>query len=69
MNIGTVSAGFEGAAATLAALKHQWNGETPDRDNLSRYQLVIIPDDGFLDAQMSAKLEEYLNGGGAVLFS
>ena len=69
MNIGTVSAGFEGAAATLAALKHQWNGETPDRDNLSRYQLVIIPDDGFLDARMSAKLEEYLNGGGAVLFS
>ena len=69
MNVGTVSAGFEGAAATLAALKHQWNGETPDRDNLSRYQLVIIPDDGFLDAQMSAKLEEYLNGGGAVLFS
>ncbi len=69
MNIAKVSAGFEGAAATLAALKHQWNGETPDRDNLGNYKLVIIPDDGLLDDQMTAKLAKFQAGGGAVLFS
>ena len=69
MTVIHVTAGFEGAAATLAALKHQWNGETPDRDNLSRYQLVIIPDEGLLDDEMTAKLEKFQAGGGAVLFS
>jgi len=69
MDIGKVSAGFEGAAATLAALKHQWNGETPDRDNLGDYKMVIIPDDGLLDDRMTAKLAKFQSGGGAVLFS
>ncbi len=64
-----ISRGLEGAAATLAALKHQWNGETPDRDNLSQYQLVIIPDSGVLDSEMQAKLAAFQAGGGAVLFS
>ena len=69
MNVASVSAGFEGAAATLSALKCQWNGETPDRDNLLNYKLVIIPDDGLVDAQMSKKLAAFQAGGGAVLFS
>src|SRR5579884_649821 len=41
-----IDSSIEGAAACLAALKHQWSGETPDRDNLGRYQVVIIPDRG-----------------------
>ncbi len=69
MNIAQVSPGFEGAAAALAALKQQWNGETPDRDNLKNYKLVIIPDDGTLDDAMQAKLAAFQAGGGAVLFS
>jgi hypothetical protein len=60
---------IEGAAAALASLKYQWNGETPDRDNLSRYQVVIIPDRGHVDDGMKAKLERYIAGGGAILFS
>jgi hypothetical protein len=60
---------YEGAAAVLAALKQQWNGETPDRDNLANYKLVIIPDQGVLDAAMQAKLQTYIANGGTVLFS
>lgn len=69
MNIAAVGHSFEGAAATLAALKQQWNGETPDRDNLARYKLVIIPDGGVLEDGMRAKLAAFRAGGGAVLFS
>ncbi len=69
MNIQGVGHSFEGAAATLAALKHQWNGETPDRDNLRNYKVVIIPDGGVLEPEMRAKLEAFQTGGGAVLFS
>ena len=69
MNIAAVGHPFEGAAATLAALKQQWNGETPDRDNLARYKLVIIPDGGILEDDMRAKLDAFRAGGGAVLFS
>ncbi len=65
----SVSHSFEGAAACLAALKQQWDGQTPDRDELANYKLVIIPDQGALDAPMRAKLETYLQNGGAVLFS
>ncbi len=60
---------IEGAAAAMAALKQQWNGETPDRDNLNRYKVVIIPDRGVLDATMQAKLAAFRAQGGAVLFS
>jgi hypothetical protein len=60
---------YEGAAATLAALKQQWNGETPDRDNLANYKLVIIPDQGVLDPGMKAKLQAYIANGGTILFS
>lgn len=60
---------IEGAAATLMALKQQWNGETPDRDNLSRYKLIIIPDRGYLDPDTAVKIEAFRSGGGAVLFS
>ena len=69
MNIAAVGHSFEGAAATLAALKQQWNGETPDRDNLDKYKLVIIPDGGVLEDEMRAKLAAFRAGGGAVLFS
>ena len=69
MNIAALGHSFEGAAATLAALKHQWNGETPDRDNLERYKVVIIPDGGILEDDMRTKLERFRAGGGAVLFS
>ena len=64
-----IDASIEGAAAALTALKHQWNGETPDRDNLSNYKLLIIPDRGYLDSEMAAKLERYRAQGGAILFS
>lgn len=64
-----IDSSIEGAAATLAALKHQWNGETPDRDNLSRYKVVIIPDRGVLDEATQSKLRTFLANGGAVLFS
>jgi hypothetical protein len=60
---------IEGAAATLAALKHQWNGETPDRDNLHNYKVVIIPDHGYLSGDMQARLQAYVSGGGKILFS
>jgi hypothetical protein len=60
---------FEGVAAMLAALKQQWSGETPDRDNLADYKLVIVPDQGILEPAMRAKLESYVIAGGAVLFS
>ena len=69
MNVANVSIAFEGAGITLAALKHQWNGETPDRDNLSQYKVVVIPDGGVLEDDMRAKLEAFQAGGGAVLFS
>lgn len=64
-----VDASVEGAAACLAALKHQWNGETPDRDNLQQYRLVLIPDRGVLDTGTREQLQAFLDGGGAVLFS
>ena len=60
---------IEGAAAALAALKHQWNGETPDRDNLHKYKVIIIPDNGFLTADMRTRLEAYMAQGGKILFS
>jgi len=69
MNIASVGPSFEGAAATLAALKHQWNGETPDRDYLGRYKVVVIPDGGVLEDEMRAKLAAFQAGGGAILFS
>ena len=65
----TVDTAIEGVAATLMGLKHQWSGETPDRDNLAAYKLVIIPDRGYLDPGMSAKLRAFQENGGAVLFS
>jgi len=43
--------------------------ETPDRDNLARYKVVIIPDGGVLEDDMRAKLARFKAGGGAVLFS
>jgi hypothetical protein len=60
---------YEGAAAMLMALKQQWNGETPDRDNLEQYKLLILPDRGQLDEGLRRRLESYLDAGGAVLFS
>ena len=64
-----IDASIEGAAATLAALKHQWNGETSDRDNLDNYKVVIIPDRGYLSEKMRARLTAYLAQGGKLLFS
>lgn len=64
-----IDASIEGAAAALTALKHQWNGETPDRDNLSRYRVVIIPDRGYVSPEMRARLDDYVYRGGRVLFS
>ena len=64
-----IDASIEGAAATLAALKHQWNGETPDRDNLSKYKVVVIPDKGYLTDDMAQRLYDYVDGGGKILFS
>ena len=61
--------GFEGAASLLAALKMQWDGQTPDRDELQNYKVVIIPDSGAIDDDMQGKLERYVAGGGAILFS
>lgn len=60
---------IEGTAAVLSALKHQWNGETPDRDNLSQYKVLIIPDRGYVDVAMQERLADYLQQGGKVLFS
>jgi hypothetical protein len=64
-----IDASIEGAAAALTSLKHQWNGETPDRDNLARYKLVIIPDRGYLTPEMTGRLAAFLQQGGKVLFS
>lgn len=64
-----IDSSIEGAAAALAALKHQWDGQTPDRDELARYKVVILPDRGILDAGMQAKLSAYLASGGRVLFT
>ena len=64
-----IDASIEGAAAALAALKHQWNGETPDRENLHNYQVVIIPDKGYLTDEMRARLAAYRQQGGKILFS
>jgi hypothetical protein len=64
-----IDASIEGAAAALMSLKYQWNGETPDRDNLTNYKVLVIPDRGYLDADMRAKLLAYVNKGGRVLFS
>ena len=69
MDVLKVTKNYEGAAAALAALKVQWNGETPDRDNLGKYKVVVIPDAGKLDDAMRGKLQTYLDNGGAVLFS
>ena len=61
-----IDASIEGAAAILASLKHQWNGETPDSDNLSNYKVVIIPDRGHLTPEMKARLIVFLNNGGKI---
>ena len=61
--------GFEGAASLLAALKIQWDGQTPDRDELMNYKVVIIPDSGAIDERLRGKLERYVANGGAILFS
>lgn len=64
-----IDASIEGTAAVLAALKHQWNGETPDRDNLNRYKVVILPDRGVLDENTLSQISSYLAQGGKILFS
>jgi len=64
-----IDASVEGAAAVLTSLKHQWNGITPDRDELNNYKVVIIPDRGWLSPGMKCRLTAYLDGGGRVLFS
>lgn len=64
-----VNTSFEGAAATLSALKMQWDGQSPDRDELANYKVVIIPDRGRLDDATKARLDTYLKKGGKVLFS
>jgi hypothetical protein len=65
----TIDASVEGAAACLAALKHQWSGESPDRDNLEAYRVVIIPDRGYLSHEMIDRLRAFFLRGGAILFS
>jgi hypothetical protein len=64
-----IDASIEGAAACLAALKQQWSGETPDRDNLDRYRVVIIPDRGYLSEEVRERLRAFSVRGGAILFS
>ena len=51
--------GFEGAASLLAALKVQWDGQTPDRDELQNYKVVIIPDSGAIDENLRDKLDKF----------
>lgn len=66
----SMNSSYEGAAAVLMALKHQWNGETPDRaGNLKNYKLVIIPDKGVIDDPLKNKLSEFREQGGSILFS
>jgi hypothetical protein len=64
-----MDASIEGAAAAMAALKYQWDGQTPDRDELDSYRVVLIPDRGVLDEPTRLKLRNFRHNGGAVLFS
>jgi hypothetical protein len=64
-----IDASIEGAAAVLTSLKQQWNGITPDRDELNAYELVLIPDRGWLSPEMKARLSAYMQSGGRILFS
>jgi hypothetical protein len=64
-----IDASIEGTAAILAALKHQWNGETPDRDNLNNYKVLILPDRGVLTPKLQEQLSAFVANGGKILFS
>jgi hypothetical protein len=58
----------EGATRMLTQLKQQFDVVIPDSD-LGRYELLILPDCIPVDANLAAKLRQYVRKGGALLAS
>ncbi len=57
-----------GAARILTELKYQFNISTGDED-LSFYQVVILPDKVLIDDRLREKLQKYLEKGGFIISS
>lgn len=58
----------DGAAQMLLELKYGFDVVDPSAD-FADYRLVILPDDIPVDAKLGARLTDYANGGGAILFT
>lgn len=58
----------EGATRMLTQLKHQFDVVLPSHD-LSKYELLVLPDTVRVDATLAKKLSAYLKGGGSILAS
>jgi len=56
----------EGATRMLTQLKHQFNVVLPS-GNLSKYELLILPDSVRVDDALAKKLSAYLKAGGSIL--
>jgi len=61
-----VSGSDEGATRMLTQLKHQFDVVLPSQ-NLSKYELLVLPDTVRVDAALAKKLSAYLKGGGSIL--
>ncbi len=61
-----ISDSDEGALRMLSELHYTFDF-IPQTDDLSKYELVILPDHVGIDADFSRKLSEYLNAGGKVI--
>jgi hypothetical protein len=57
---------IKGAAQMLEELALQFDIVTPDAD-LSRYKLIILPDDLTADGGLTQRIEDYVASGGAVI--
>ena len=66
--LGVSSHAEEGAARMLRELHLQFDIVGPERD-LSRYKLVILPDEIPFNSEFQTKIESFVAGGGRVLLS
>jgi hypothetical protein len=63
-----ISESVDGAGRMLLELKQQFNLIYPDTD-LSPYKVVILPDNGVVEAPLKLALKAFVAGGGAVIAS
>lgn len=66
--MGAMDTAVDGAGRMLLELKQQFNLIYPDTD-LKDYKVVILPDNGFVEAPLKKALKDFMARGGAVIAS